>query len=67
MYVLKHIGIYKVKEGCNKVIEIELEFLIDGFNNKDYFQRGFEFKCNKKETLLRYYRFIKTKDLENTF
>ena len=42
---------HKVEEGCNKVIEIELEFLIDGFNNKDYFRRGFEFKCNKKATL----------------
>ena len=42
---------HKAEEGCNKVIEIELEFLIDGFNNKDYFRRGFEFKCNKKATL----------------
>ena len=58
---------HKVEEGCNKVIEIELEFLIDGFNNKDYFRRGFEFKCNKKRPFLRYYRLNKAKDLGYTF
>ena len=48
---LMQVGMHQPKEGCNNVIEIELEFLIDGFYNKDYFQRGFEFKCNKNETL----------------
>ena len=49
------------------VIEIELEFLIDGLTTKIISKGDSSLSVIKMRPFLRYYRFNETKDLENTF